>query len=61
MSNFFPPIEEQCFEYLSSLKLSYAEVQAIKAATRGQTDNDLWFTLHNGRLTSSRFGEIIHH
>ena len=57
---FSPPTEEQCLEYLSNLKLSYAEVQAIEAATHGQTDNDLWLALHNGRLTSSRFGEIIH-
>ena len=57
---FSPSTEEQCLEYLSNLKLSYAEVQAIEAATRGQTDNDLWLALHNGRLTSSRFGEIIH-
>ena len=48
------------FEYLSNLELSYVEVQTIEAATRGQTDNDLWLALHNGRLTSSRFGEIIH-
>ena len=57
---FFTPTEEQCSEYFSNLKLSYDEMEAIEAATQGQTDNDLWFALHNGRITSSRFGEIIH-
>lgn len=56
---FFPPTEDQCFEYLSNLEL-YVEVQAIEAATCGQTD-DLWLALHNGKLTSSRFGKIMHH
>ena len=23
-------------------------------------DNKLWLALHNGRITSSRFGEILH-
>ena len=57
---FFTPTEEQCSEYFSNLTLSYNEVEAIEGATRGQADNDLWFALRNGRLTSSRFGEILH-
>ena len=57
---FFTPTEGQCTEYFSNLTLSYDEVEAIEVATRGQADNDLWFALCNGRLTSSRFGEIIH-
>ena len=27
---------------------------------QGQTESALWCSLHNGRLTSSRFGEILH-
>ena len=57
---FFTPTEGQCTEYFSNLTLSYDEVEAIEVATRGQADNDSWFALCNGRLTSSRFGEIIH-
>ena len=57
---FFTPTEGQCTEYFSNLTLSYDEVEAIEVATHGQADNDLWFALRNGRLTSSRFGEIIH-
>lgn len=39
-----------------------SEVEAIEVyiATRGQTESALWYALHNGRLTSSRFGEILH-
>ena len=57
---FFTSTEGQCTEYFSNLTFSYDEVEAIEVATRGQADNDLWFALRNGRLTSSRFGEIIH-
>ena len=35
-------------------------MKAIEAATHGQAENDLWFALRNGRLTSSMFGEIMH-
>ena len=35
-------------------------MKAIEVATHGQADNDLWFALHNGRLTNSRFEEIMH-
>jgi len=58
---FFSPTDEKCYEYFSNLKFSYVEVEAIEAGTCGQIDNDLWFALHNGRLISSRFGEIIYH
>ena len=42
------------------MTLPPSEVHEIEAATRGQTENKLWQALHNGRLTSSRFGEILH-
>ena len=60
---FFTPTEEQCTEHAGNLTLSYDEVEAIEAAIHGQAENDLWFALCNGRLTrltSSRFGEIMH-
>ena len=57
---FFTPTEEQCTEYAGNQTLSYDEVEAIEAATLGQAENNLWFALRNGRLTSSRFGEIMH-
>ena len=31
----------------------------IEKSTRTQADNKLWLALHNGRLTSSQFGEIL--
>ena len=42
------------------MKLSQSEVASIGFATCGQATNKLWFALHNGRITSSRFGEILH-
>ena len=34
---------------------------AVEEATCGQTDSALWYALHYGTLTNSRFGEILHH
>ena len=42
------------------MKLPLDVVQKIEAATRGQSASELWYALRNGRLTSSRFGEILH-
>ena len=57
---FFTPTMSQCYHYLSHMKLSFDEVSRIEMATCGQSDNDLWCALRNGRVTSSRFGEILH-
>ena len=44
-----------------NIYISHDAVKNIEIATYGQADNNLWFALCNGRLTSSRFGEIMHH
>ena len=44
---------------MNTMKLSLSEVNNKEFATC-QTDNKLWLALHNGRITSSRFGEILH-
>lgn len=58
--NFFNPTLAQCYDYLSHMKLLQDEVAMIEEATQGQSDNELWFAIRNGRLTSSKFGEILH-
>ena len=50
---------EYIYEYMNTMKLSLNAFNNIEFATRGQTDK-LWLALHNGRITSSRFGEIVH-
>jgi hypothetical protein len=50
----------QCYGYMKSMTLSQEEVDQIEKATREQADSKLWHALRNGRLTSSRFGEILH-
>ena len=57
---FFTPTVSQSYDHLSHMKLSFDEVSRIEMATRGQSDNDLWCALRSGRITSSRFGEILH-
>ena len=48
-----------CQQFLQSMKFSSTEVAAIEAATREQSGSALWQAIRNGRLTSSRFGEIL--
>ena len=48
-----------CQQFLQSMKLSRQEVTEIEGATREQSDSALWRAIRNGRLTSSRFGEIL--
>ena len=54
----FVPTTPQCYEYLDKMKLDIDDIGRIEAATRDQNDSELWHALRNGRLTSSRFGEI---
>ena len=46
-------------QFLQNMKLSSREVAAVEAATREQCGSALWEAIRNGRLTSSRFGEIL--
>jgi len=55
-SLFDEPTTQQCYEYLDRMNIDVVEM--IEEATRGQSDCELWHALRNGRLTSSRFGEI---
>jgi len=48
-----------CQQFLQNMKLSSGEVSAIEAATHEQSGSALWQAIQNGRLTSSRFGEIL--
>ena len=43
------------------MKLSCTEAAAIEAATHEQFDSALWLAIRNGKVTSSRFGEIVKH
>ena len=58
--NFYNPTLAQCYDYLSHMKLPLDEVAMIEEATRGQSENELWFAIRNGRLTSFKFGEILY-
>ena len=53
------PTTIMCQQFLECMKLTDDQVSAIDAATCEQSDSELWQALRNGRLTSSRFGEIL--
>ena len=56
----FSPSTDDCHKYLDSTRLPMSTVEDIEIATRDQSDCELWYALRNGRVTSSRFGEILH-
>ena len=41
------------------MKITQDIVDTIEIATREQSECELWHALRNGRLTSSKFGEIL--
>ena len=57
---YFTPTVTDCYKYLDHMKLPLNVVQKIEAVTRGQSTSELWYAMRNGRLTSSKFGEILH-
>ena len=59
-SQFFQPSRAQCREAMeNACHLSHDVIKEVERMTRGQAANELWRLVHNGRLTSSRFGEIL--
>ena len=58
--DFYNPMLAQCYDYLCHMKLLLDKVSMIEEATQVQSENELWFAIRNRRLTSSRFGEILH-
>ena len=56
---YFIPTVIDCYKYLDYRKLPLNVVQKIEAATCGQSTSELWYTMWNRRLTSSKFGEEI--
>ena len=46
--------------FKASLALSAEEIRRIESSTRQQRNSGLWFDVRRYRLTSSKFGSIIH-
>ena len=52
-------MKELCSEFEQEQIIDATLSNFIEQATRGQSECNLWRLLHNGRLTSSSFGEIL--
>ena len=46
-------------KFVEDQVLDVATVGVVERSTRGQAANEIWHLIRNGRLTSSRFGEIL--
>ena len=47
-------------DYMQSFTITAEMIQFIEKSTHKQSADQLWLALHNGRITSSLFGEIMH-
>ena len=54
------PSLAECYHFINGMKISYSQVTALEAATRAQSESELWVMQHNGRLTSSWTGYRYH-
>ena len=52
--------KELCYLYAEQQVLSEELSNQIEMLTVTQRQCDLWHDLHNGRITSSKFGQIVH-
>ena len=52
--------KELCYLYEEQQVLSEELSNQIEMLTVTQRQCDLWHDLHNGRITSSKFGQIVH-
>ena len=59
-SNDLTILSEVIEEYMEASEISPDLSTFIESITKDQANSELWKLLHNGRLTSSIFGEIIH-
>jgi len=53
-----PPTAEEREKFVAEMVISQELADQVERMTLGQADNSLWHLLHNGRITSSQFGEI---
>ena len=60
VSAFITPTMLDINVLMEQMTLDPCRCQEIEEVTRGQADSKLWLALHNGRVTSSCFGEILH-
>ena len=60
VSAFITPTMLDINALMEQMTLDPCHCQEIEEATRGQADSKLWLALHNGPVTSSYFGEILH-
>ena len=54
-----PHFVDHCSAYARNQKVAPEIACQVERVTRGQSNNALWLSLHNGRITSSRFREIF--
>ena len=59
-AKFAEPTEVDCHNLNAEMQLSGDLRSAVEEQTRRQGGCELWNDLRNGRLASSRFGEIVH-
>ncbi len=52
--------DDECEVFVADQVIDQKTVDVVERSTRGQAGNDIWHLVRYGRLTSSRFGELLH-
>ena len=56
----YPDLLQRCEEVFSSISFSFNQAQLVEENTRMQSNCKLWFQQRAGRITASRFREVLH-
>ena len=56
----YPDLLQQCEEIFDSYVFSFTQATKVEEMTRSQSKSRIWFQQRAGRITASRFREILH-
>lgn len=56
----YPDLLQQCEEVFGSYAFSFTQATKVEEMTRSQSKSHIWFQQRAGRITASRFREILH-
>ena len=56
----YPDLLQKCEEVFSSVSFSFSQAQLVEENTRMQSSCKIWFQQRAGRITASRFRDILH-
>ena len=56
----YPDLLQKCEEIYETISFSFTQAQQVEEMTRMQADSRLWFQQRAGRITASKFRQVLH-